>query len=193
MVGFNRRFAPHIIKMKNLLDARKQPKSIIFTINAGMIPSDHWVHDPIVGGGRIIGEVCHFIDLMCFLSGSPINEWSVQSMDDGTIKDKVTINLIFKDGSLGSIHYLANGSKRFPKERIDVFCGGSIIQLDNFRKMKGYGWAGFNKMNLWRQDKGHKLEIQTFLDSVRFGKQSPISINELIEETRITLEIANSL
>ena len=193
MVGFNRRFAPHIIKMKTLLDARKQPKSFIFTINAGMIPADHWVHDPIVGGGRIIGEVCHFIDLMCFLSGSPIKEWSVQSMDDGTLKDKVTINLIFKDGSLGSIHYLANGSKRFPKERVEVFCGGSIIQLDNFRKMKGYGWPGFNKMNLWRQDKGHKLEIQTFLDSVRFGKQSPISINELIEETRITIEIANSL
>ena len=74
-----------------------------------------------------------------------------------------------------------------------MFCDGSIIQLDNYRKMKGYGWAGFNKMNLWRQDKGHKLEIQAFLDSVRFGKQSPISINELIEETRITLEIANSL
>jgi predicted dehydrogenase len=130
---------------------------------------------------------------MCFLSGNPIIEWSVQSMGNETLKDKVTINLIFKDGSLGSIHYLANGSKRFPKERVEVFCGGSIIQLDNFRKMKGFGWPRFNKMNLWRQDKGHNLEIQTFLDSVRFGKQSPISIDELIEETRITIEIANSL
>ena len=193
MVGYNRRFAPHIVKMKALLDAKKQPKSFIFTINAGDIPADHWAQDPEVGGGRIIGEACHFIDLMRFLSGSPINEWSVQRMGNDTLKDKVTINLKFKDGSFGSIHYLANGSKRFPKERIEVFCGGSIIQLANFRKMKGYSWPGFKKMNLRRQDKGHEAEINAFIEAVKNGKTSPIPFKELIEVSRTTIEIANTL
>jgi predicted dehydrogenase/threonine dehydrogenase-like Zn-dependent dehydrogenase len=193
MVGFNRRFAPHIIKMKTLLDARQQPKCFIFTINAGVVPADHWVQDSKVGGGRIIGEVCHFIDLIYFLSDSPIKEWSVQNMGNDDLKDKLTINLIFKNGSIGSIHYLANGSKHFPKERIEVFCDGSIIQMDNFRKMKGYGWPGFHKMNLWEQDKGHKSGIQTFLNSIRNGEPSPISVDELIEGTRITIAISNSI
>jgi predicted dehydrogenase len=101
--------------MKALLRIRKQPKSFIFTINAGAIPADHWAQDSKVGGGRIIGEACHFIDLMRFLTGSTIIDWSVQSMENDILKDKVTINVKFKDGSFGSIHYLANGSKRFPR------------------------------------------------------------------------------
>ena len=193
MVGFNRRFAPHIVKMKSLLDTRKQPKSFIFTINAGVIPADHWAQDPEVGGGRIIGEACHFIDLMRFLSGSPINEWSVQNMGNDTLKDKVTINLKFEDGSFGSIHYLANGSKRFPKGRIEVFCGGGIIKLDNFRKMKGYGWSGFKKMNLRRQDKGHQAEITAFIDAVKNGESSPIPFDELYEVSKVAIEVANSI
>ena len=193
MVGFNRRFAPHIVKMKSLLDTRKQPKSFIFTINAGAIPADHWAQDPEVGGGRIIGEACHFIDLMRFLSGSPINEWSVQNMGNDTLKDKVTINLKFEDGSFGSIHYLANGSKRFPKGRIEVFCGGGIIKLDNFRKMKGYGWSGFKKMNLRRQDKGHQAEITAFIDAVKNGESSPIPFDELYEVSKVAIEVANSI
>ena len=193
MVGFNRRFAPHIVKMKSLLDTKKQPKSFIFTINAGAIPADHWAQDLEVGGGRIIGEACHFIDLMRFLSGSPINKWSVQNMANDTLKDKVTINLKFKDDSFGSIHYLANGSKRFPKERIEVFCGGGIIQLDNFRKMKGYGWSGFKKMNLRRQNKGHKAEINAFIEAVNNREPSPIPFNELCEVSRVAIEVANSI
>jgi predicted dehydrogenase len=193
MVGFNRRFAPHIVKMKSLLEVRKQHKSFIFTINAGSIPADHWAQDPEVGGGRIIGEACHFIDLMRFLSGSPIVEWSVQNMGDDTLKDKVTINLSFKDNSFGSIHYLANGSKRFPKERVEVFCGGSIIQLDNFRKMNGYSWPGFKKMNFRRQDKGHKAEVNAFIKAVKNGTPSPILFNELYEVSKVAIEVANSI
>ena len=193
MVGYNRRFAPHIARIKTLLDARRQPKSFIITVNAGAIPADHWTQDPELGGGRIIGEACHFIDLMRFLSGSPINEWSAQGMGYDTLKDKVTINLSFKDGSFGSIHYLANGSKRFPKERIEVFCGGGIIQLDNFRKMKGYSWPGLKKMNLSRQDKGHEAEVDAFVKAVKNGKPSPIPFEELIEVSRRTIEIANIL
>ena len=193
MVGFNRRFAPHIVKMKVLLDARKQPKSFIFTINAGAIPADHWAQDSEVGGGRIVGEACHFIDLMRFLSDSPIKDWSAHCMGRDALKDKVTINLRFKDGSFGSIHYLANGSKRFPKERIEVFCGGSIIQLDNFRKMKGYGWSGFKRMTLRRQDKGHEAEVNAFIEAVKNGEPSPIPFAELIEVSRTTIEIASTL
>jgi len=193
LVGFNRRFAPHIVKMKTLLDARKQPKSFIFTINAGAIPADHWVQDPEEGGGRIIGEACHFIDLMRFLANSPIKDWSAHGMGRDALKDKVTINLKFKDGSFGSIHYLANGSKRFPKERIEVFCGGGIIQLDNFRKMGGYGWSGFKKMNLRRQNKGHKVEINAFIEAVHNREPSPIPSNELCEVSRVAIEVANSI
>jgi len=193
MVGFNRRFAPHIVKMKSLLDTRKQPKSFIFTINSGAIPANHWAQDSEEGGGRIIGEACHFIDLMRFLSGSPISDWLVQSMGNDILKDKVTINLKFKDGSFGSIHYLANGSKRFPKERIEVFCGGGIIQLDNFRKMKGYGWPGLKKMNLHRQDKGHMAEVSAFIDAVKNGEPSPILFNELYEVSKVAIEVAKSI
>ncbi len=193
MIGFNRRFAPHIIKMKSLLDIKKSPKSFIITVNAGAIPSDHWAQDPDVGGGRIIGEGCHFIDLMRFLAGSPINSWHAQCMGNDNLKDKVIITLQFEDGSFGSIHYLANGSKRFPKERIEVFCGGGILQLDNFREMKGYDWPGFNKMKQWKQDKGHQAGAKAFLDAIYNNLPSPIPFNEIIEVSRVTIEIAKSL
>jgi len=193
MVGFNRRFAPQVQKMKELLSIINEPKSFIMTMNAGPIPPEHWIQDIAVGGGRIIGEACHYIDLMRFLSGSPIVEWYVQSMGDDILKDKVTINIKFKDGSFGSIHYFANGNKRFPKERIEVFCSGGIIQLDNFRKMKGYNWPGFSKMNMGRQDKGHKAEVTAFINAVKNGGSSPIPFDELMEVSRTTIEIANAL
>ena len=193
IVGFNRRFAPQVQKMKELLSIINEPKSFIMTMNAGPIPPEHWIQDIAVGGGRIIGEACHYIDLMRFLSGSPIVEWYVQSMGDDILNDKVTINIKFKDGSFGSIHYFANGNKRFPKERIEVFCSGGIIQLDNFRKMKGYNWPGFSKMNMWRQDKGQKAEVTAFINAVKNGGSSPISFDELMEVSRTTIEIANAL
>ena len=107
--------------------------------------------------------------------------------------DKVSINLAFEDGSFGTIHYLANGNKSFPKERLEVFCGGGILQLDNFRKLQGYSWPGFSKMNLWSQDKGNQACATAFVDAIREGKGSPISFEELIEVSRISIEIAESL
>ena len=193
MVGFNRRFSPQIKKMKSLIDRTNSKKVFIMTINPGQIPKEHWTQDQEIGGGRIIGEACHFIDLMRFLAGSPIKNWSAQGLGNDTFKDKVTINLSFENGSLGSIHYLANGSKRFPKERVEVFCGGGIIQLDNFRKMKGYSWPGFKKMNLRRQDKGHKAEVTAFIDAVKNGYPSPIPFNELYEVSKVAIEVANSI
>ena len=193
MVGFNRRFSPQVKKIKELLSITSKPKSFIMTINAGLIPSEHWIHDVEIGGGRIIGEACHYIDLMRFLSGSPIAEWAVQNMGNDKLKDNATINLKFKNGSFGSIHYFSNGAKRFPKERIEVFCNGSIIQLDNFRKMRGFNWPNFSKMNIFRQDKGQKDEAEAFINALRNGEPTPIPFNEIIEVSKAAIEIANVL
>jgi predicted dehydrogenase len=167
------------------------------TVNAGDIPSDHWTQDREVGGRRIIGEGCHFIDLLRFLAGSPIVKYQAMMMGEAPgieiRDDKVSITLAFEDGSFGTVHYLANGNKSFPKERLEVFCGGGILQLDNFRKLKGYAWPGFSKMNLWSQDKGNQACATEFVKAIREGKSSPISFEELIEVSRISIEIAESL
>ncbi|MDB4229133.1 bi-domain-containing oxidoreductase [Paracoccaceae bacterium] len=163
MVGYNRRFSPHIQKIKRLLDAKPLPKTFIMTMNAGEIPKDHWTQDAKVGGGRIIGEACHYIDLMRFLAGSNIKSFNAVKMGENDFvkltEDKASISLTFEDGSMGSIHYFSNGGKSFPKERIEVFCDNAVLQLDNFRKLRGFGWKGFNKMNLWSQDKGRKIVL----------------------------------
>jgi len=192
MVGFNRRFAPHIVKMKSLLGNIKEPKSFIITVNAGQIPADHWTQDSKVGGGRTIGEGCHFIDLMRFLVGYPIT--GVKSTVIGDYSkveprsDKITFTMTFADGSFGTVHYLANGHKSFPKERIEVFCTGRILALDNFRVLKGYGWPGFKTMRLLRQDKGHNVEVQKFIEAIKDGK-GPIPAEEIFEVTRVSFEI----
>jgi predicted dehydrogenase len=193
MVGFNRRFAPHVQKIKQLLSGMAEPKSFIMTVNAGGIPADHWTQDPDIGGGRIIGEACHFIDLLRFLAGAAIVSHSAIFMGTRTgmvTNDKVSISLSFADGSFGTVHYLANGSKAFPKERLEVFCAGGVLQLNNFRRLSGFGWPGFKKMNLRRQDKGQKACASAFLDAVREGADSPIPFDEIDEVSRISIEIA---
>lgn len=197
MVGFNRRFSPHAQKMKALLQLIDEPKSIIMTMNAGAIPADHWTQQLEIGGGRIIGEACHFIDLMRFFTGSKII--SVQGRCMGAsagvevTEDKAAIILGFADGSLGIIHYLANGSSSFPKERVEVFTAGRVLQLDNFRKLKGYGWPGFKKMNLWRQDKGQVECARRFLAAICDGLEAPIPVNEIFEVARVSIEAAKLL
>jgi len=197
MVGFNRRFSPQMQKIKSLLERTKEPKSFIMTVNAGAIPADHWTQDKALGGRRIIGEGCHFIDLLRFLAGAPVTGYQAIMMGEAPgieiRDDKVSITLSFEDGSFGTVHYLANGNKSFPKERLEVFCGGGILQLDNFRKLKGYAWPGFNKMNLWSQDKGNQDCATAFVDAVREGKSSPISFDEIMEVSRLSIEIAESL
>lgn len=197
MVGFNRRFAPHIQKMHALLKTVKEPKSFIMTVNAGSIPASHWTQDHAVGGGRIIGEACHFIDLMRYLAGCEITSTQARRMGDSlgmTItEDKAAITLGFADGSFGTIHYLANGASGFPKERIEVFTAGRVLQLDNFRKLKGFGWPGFHKMNLWRQDKGQTACVSAFLRAIEQGTDSPIAIEELFEVARVSLQVTEFL
>ncbi|MCA9467749.1 MAG: bi-domain-containing oxidoreductase [Nitrospira sp.] len=197
MVGFNRRFAPHVKKIKQLLDGERESKVFVMTVNAGLIPDDHWTQDRKIGGGRIIGEGCHFIDLLRFLAGTSIV--SVQAMCIGSgsrvkvREDKVSVTLGFSDGSIGTIHYLANGHKSLPKERLEVFCGGRVLQLDNFRTLRGYGWAQFNKLNLWRQDKGNAACVAAFVDAIRKGGVSPISFPELLEVTQVTFDVMDAL
>lgn len=197
MVGFNRRFSPHVKKMKELLTPIKQPKAFIFTVNAGVIPANHWTQDALVGGGRIIGEACHFIDLMRYLADSEIisaQAHKIGDINNGEItEDKASITLKFADGSFGTIHYLANGTASFPKERIEVFAAGKILQLDNFRKLKGFGWSGFTKMNLWRQDKGQKSCAEAFIKAIESGEASPIPASELFEVARVSIDIADQL
>ena len=196
MVGFNRRFSPHILKMKSLLSSSNEPKSFVMTMNAGNIPSNHWVHDSDIGGGRIIGEACHYIDLMLFLAGSKIIDISARCMGQkfsGKINDdNATITLGFSDGSFGTINYLSNGSSSFPKETINVFTSGKVLALDNFRTLKGYGWGSFNTMKTWRQDKGQKYCVKAFIESINSGKQS-IPIEDIFEVASVSLDIAEIL
>ena len=197
MVGFNRRFAPQVHTMKRLLGSVAVPKSFVMVMNAGNIPADHWTQDPEVGGGRIIGEACHYIDLMRFLVGAPIV--SVQALGMGgtepeaIVGDKASITLGFEDGSFGTIHYLANGGASFAKERIEVFASGRTLQLDNFLKLKGFNWPGFKRQNLWRQDKGHTLCAASFVNSIESGDPTPIPPEELFEVAAVAIDVAEIL
>jgi len=197
MVGFNRRYAPHIVKMKELLNSHRSPKSIIMTVNAGAIPSEHWVQNSLIGGGRIIGEGCHFIDLMRHLIGHKINNFTATMVGDipgvEVREDKASITLSFEDGSFGTIHYLANGGSAFPKERVEVFCDDAVLQMDNYRVLTGYSWPGFKKMKLFKQDKGQKACAKAFIESIANGKEAPISYEEVMESSRVSIEVANSL
>jgi predicted dehydrogenase/threonine dehydrogenase-like Zn-dependent dehydrogenase len=195
MLGFNRRFAPHVVRMKALLAGVKAPKSFLMTVNAGSIPVDHWTQDSIVGGGRIVGEACHFIDLMRFLAGGPVISVQSRCMNgspDGIGEDKASITLGFADGSFGTIMYLANGSNAFPKERIEVFAGGKVLQLDNFRCLTGFGWPAFGKERLWKQDKGQNACVQAFLNAIRSGVPA-IPEDEIFEVAQITNQVAAQL
>jgi predicted dehydrogenase/threonine dehydrogenase-like Zn-dependent dehydrogenase len=193
MVGFNRRFAPQVVKMHELLAGIREPKAFVMTVNAGAIPPEHWTQDAEAGGGRIVGEACHFIDLLRHLAGAPITSQQVAAIRGGTGPvDRVSFTLGFADGSIGTVHYLSNGHRAFPKERLEVFAAGRVLQLDNFRRLKGYGWPGFSSMNLWRQDKGQDACAKAFVEAVRSGGPSPIPPDELLEVARVTIAVARS-
>lgn len=197
MVGFNRRFAPQVQTMKKLLGSVGAPKSFVMVMNAGAIPANHWTQDLAAGGGRIIGEACHYIDLMRFLAGAPIISVQARRMGDtdaeAVTEDKAALLLGFADGSFGTIHYLANGGASFPKERIEVFAAGRTLQLDNFLKLRGFNWPRFKKQNLWRQDKGQNACAAAFLSAVEKGAAAPIPAEELFEVARVSLEAVDQL
>ncbi|MCB9641620.1 MAG: bi-domain-containing oxidoreductase [Myxococcales bacterium] len=186
MVGFNRRFSPHIQHIKQALRARSGPLCMQMTVNAGYIPGNHWVQDPALGGGRIIGEGCHFIDLLSFLAGSPIVAVSAMMVGEHTEirEDKMSIMLQMADGSIGTVHYFANGSKSFPKESLEVFFDQQVIRMDNFRATEGYGLKSFKPLRTLRQDKGHQAELTAFVEVLQKGGSSPIPFFELVNVTR---------
>ena len=189
-VGFNRRFAPQVRKIKNLIGG-SVAKSFTVTVNAGTLPPDHWLRDKARGGGRIVGEACHFVDLLRYLAGAPIAAYHKMALQDGG-DDTASLQLAFADGSIGTIHYFANGSRSVPKERLEVFCGGRVLQLDNFRKLRGFGWPGFRRMNLWRQDKGHRACAASFLDALSQGGAPPIPLDEVFEVSRVSIALARA-
>ena len=192
MLGFNRRFSPLTQEMiKRMLP--NQMKAINIRVNAGIVPADHWVHDPDFGGGRIIGEACHFIDLAMYIAGSPITSVSAFVTNDANaLMDTVVVNLMFENGSIASVNYLSNGNKNVPKERIEVFCDGTVYEIDDFKKMTTYGNSTKVK-KLSGQDKGHSNELLAFIDSVKNGKEMPVSFDEIYLSTLVTLKAIESI
>lgn len=185
-VGFNRRFAPLVEKMQAALTGDTQPKAMVMTANVGAIPADSWVHDPQAGGGRVLGEGCHFIDLLRFFAGAPISRIS-SSYADMAQRDTATIQLNFTDGSIGTVHYFANGSKAFPKERLEIFSGGKILQLNNFRTLSGFGWSGLKGRRMLRQDKGQSGLARAFVAAVEGRGPQPIPFDQVREVALATL------
>lgn len=196
MVGFNRRFAPFARKLHAFFAERSEPMVAHYRINAGYIPLNHWTQDPEQGGGRIIGEGCHFVDFLTFLVGQPPVTVSAQALpDNGRYhQDNVIINLSFPDGSLGSVTYLANGDKSVAKERVEVFCGGKVGLLDDFRRLE---LTSDGRRQTFRsrlgQDKGHRAAWEAFLTAVRRGDPAPIPYHHLTGVTRATFAAVESL
>jgi predicted dehydrogenase/threonine dehydrogenase-like Zn-dependent dehydrogenase len=185
MVGFNRRFSPHVHKIKELLNGRGEPLAMNFMCNAGIIPSNVWVHDSKVGGGRIIGEACHFIDLLAYIVGSPITTVSAVQMGQSVeiYEDKMSIVLSFSDGSIGTVNYFGNGSKNYPKESMEIFTEGRILRLNNFRKLSGFGFKEFRKFKTRTIDKGHKSQFKKFVTKVCHGGDSLMTLDEMVNVT----------
>lgn len=197
MVGFNRRFSPLVVKLERLLRSSPGPMAVVYTCNAGMIPANHWTQDPRIGGGRIVGEACHFVDLVRFLVAQPIVAVESVGMGAGDkgvdTGDVATITVKFDDGSIASIHYFANGHAKFPKERIEVFQGGRVLCLNNFRSLTGHGVPGFRSVKSWKQNKGQQECASSFVDALRRGDSSPIALTELMEVSKVTIDAASRL
>ncbi len=191
-VGFNRRFSPHALKMKALLG--NAPMNVVATMNAGVIPAISWVHDRAVGGGRILGEACHFIDLITYLTGSRVTSVCMNAMGQNPTEttDSASILLKYENGSTGVINYFANGSKAYSKERVEVYSQERTLVLDNFRSLEGYGFKGFSKMNIG-QDKGHKAQFQELIKRVQTGGAPLIPFDEIINTSRATFAALQSL
>ncbi len=192
MLGFNRRFSPHMAALKEGLRGARGARAMILTMNAGSIPSNHWTQDPEVGGGRILGEACHFVDLARYLADQPIVETSGHYLggEDGRLGDCASLQLAFEGGSTATVHYLSNGHKGFPKERVEVFCEGKIAVCENFRHTFGYGLKIKCKTRF--QDKGHAASIQAFLKAIKNGGASPIPFGEILEVSRVSIELAQA-
>ena len=191
-VGFNRRFSPHVEKIKSIIG--NAPMNVIATMNAGHIPTNVWVHDMKVGGGRIIGEACHFIDLITYLTGSKVKSVCMNAMgispEENT--DNASILLKYENGSTGVINYFANGAKSYSKERLEVYSQERTLIMDNFRKTEGFGTKSFSKLKT-SLDKGHKAQFTRLIERVKSGGAPLIPMDELINTTRASFAAIESL
>ena len=192
MIGFNRRFSSHIQKIKSLVG--NAPMNIVATMNAGAIPPDVWVHDIAVGGGRIIGEACHYLDLMVFLSGSKIKSICMSALGDSPSEntDNASILVKMENGSNGVVNYFSNGAKSYAKERLEVFSHEKVLIMDNFIKTSGYGFKGFSKLKT-RLDKGHKSQFSQIVENIKKGSLELIPYGELINVTKASFAAIESL
>ena len=195
-VGFNRRFAPFAIRMKEFFSNTGEPLSLHYRVNAGPLPLSHWLHDPAVGGGRIIGEGCHFIDFLTFLTGCLPQAVTAARLPDAGIyhQDNVHLSFTFSDGSVGTLTYLANGDKSFAKERVEVFSAGRVGVLDDYRSLdlirNGHRQSFTSRL---RQDKGHAALWKAFLVSVEKGATPPIPYTELLGVTRASISATRAI
>jgi predicted dehydrogenase len=196
MVGFNRRFAPLALRMKAFLSSIHEPLAMHYRVNAGHLPPDHWVHDPEQGGGRILGEVCHFVDFLMFLAGSsPVEVQASSLANSGQYSgENVVVWVRFANGSLGTIDYLASGDKSFSKERVEVFGGGAVAVLEDFRRLDLIRHGKNQTLRArWRQDKGHRGECEALANAIREGQAVPIPFDQIVGATLATLRIQASL
>ena len=194
LTGYNRRFSPLAVELSRFLAVRTEPLYLHYRVNAGFIPLSHWTQDPLQGGGRIIGEGCHFIDLLTCLAGAAPLTVSAHALSDGGKyrEDNVSMTFSFPDGSVGVVDYLANGDKSFPKERLEVFCAGSVAVLDDFRTLE-MTRNGNRTRRKKAQDKGWQAEWVAFTDAIRAGGPPPIPYAQLIGVTRATFAAVESL
>jgi predicted dehydrogenase len=192
LVGFNRRFAPHAVAARRLLAGRAEPLALQMMVNAGELPPGHWADDPSVGGGRLVGEGCHFIDLALFLVGSPIATVQATSMQSGGGRcDTVSVGLGFADGSIATLHYWANGPRTYPKERIEIFSAGRVLAIDNWRALRAHEWPGAPRLRQ-RQDKGHRAQVAAFLQRIADGGEPLIPFADLALGATATFAAARS-
>ena len=195
MVGFNRRFAPMIALTKSFLASISEPLALHYRINAGYLPPDHWVNDPEQGGGRLLGEVCHFVDLLLYLAGSPVIDIETRALGptERYSGDNVLVSLRFANGSEGTISYLANGDRSYSKERIEIFGGGSTVVLDDFRRLELVRNGRRQTIrSRFRQDKGHRAEWAAFADFIRLRSNPPLPFENLVCSTLATLRAEES-
>jgi predicted dehydrogenase/threonine dehydrogenase-like Zn-dependent dehydrogenase len=193
MLGFNRRFSPLIEMMMERLEGDHK-KSVNIRVNAGVVPPDHWVHDPEIGGGRLIGEVCHFLDLAGFIAGSRARSVHAFALTDYPIlNDTVSVNIEYENGSIASICYYSNGNKNVSKERVEVFSNGVVYSIDDFKKMDIYSEKGVKKIKLKAEDKGHSKEFDLVVRALSSGSTFPIRFDEIYHSSLLTLETVRSV
>jgi predicted dehydrogenase/threonine dehydrogenase-like Zn-dependent dehydrogenase len=194
MAGFNRRFAPLAVELSAFLSNRQEPLYMHYRVNAGYLPLNHWLHDPAQGGGRVIGESCHFVDFLASLAGAaPVSVSAHALPDNGRYhQDNLSMTFTFPDGSVGVLDYLANGDKSFPKERLEVFCGGRVAVLDDFRSLEMV-YAGRRRLVRKAQDKGWHAEWLAFSEAIRTGGLPPIPYGQLAGVTQATFAVLESI